>query len=362
MAGGVEVVGDAVPRPGRGRAQRRRRCPRRRRSPRCPAAGCCPGEGDSGSTRSTCGDLHGLADARYAAEVCAAGGHHLLLSGPKGSGKTSLAERTPGILPDLTREEAVELTALHSLAGALEPGDDMLTRPPYAAPHHDASKAASGGRGAAATCDRGRSAGPIAVSCSWTSSRCSAPTSSTHSASRWRTATSPSPAPTSSQSCPPAASSCSRRTRAHAATTTRTPRPAGAPVASRSPRTTGPGSAGRSPTGSTSPVISSRSRRGPRPVLSSGNDRRGPRPGRGGAAPPGERYAGAGWRLNGQVPGAALRERWPLPAAQQYVDNQLFGGRLSQRGGVRVHRLAWTVADLAASSSRARPRSTSPCG
>lgn len=92
-------------------------------------------------------DLHGLADARYAAEVCAAGGHHLLLSGPKGSGKTSLAERIPGILPDLTREEAVELTALHSLAGALEPGDAMISRPPYAAPHHDASKAALVGGG-----------------------------------------------------------------------------------------------------------------------------------------------------------------------------------------------------------------------
>ena len=92
-------------------------------------------------------DLVGMADARYAAEVAAAGGHHLLLSGPKGSGKTSLAERIPGILPDLTREEAVELTALHSLAGALEPGDGMIARPPYAAPHHDASKAALVGGG-----------------------------------------------------------------------------------------------------------------------------------------------------------------------------------------------------------------------
>jgi len=60
-----------------------------------------------------------------------------------------------------------------------------------------------------------------------------------------------------------------------------------------------------------------------------------------------ERYAGAGWRLNAQVPGAVLRDRWPLTrSAQRLVDNQMFGGRLSQRGGVRVHRLAWTVADL----------------
>ena len=66
-------------------------------------------------------------DAKYAVEVAAAGGHPLLLTGPKGAGKTSLAERIPTILPELTREESLELTAIHSLAGALEPGDGMLT-------------------------------------------------------------------------------------------------------------------------------------------------------------------------------------------------------------------------------------------
>jgi magnesium chelatase family protein len=60
------------------------------------------------------------------------------------------------------------------------------------------------------------------------------------------------------------------------------------------------------------------------------------------------RYADAGWRLNGQAPGAALRERWPLPpAGQQLVEGEVVAGRLTRRGGVRVHRLAWTVADLA---------------
>ena len=92
-------------------------------------------------------DLDGVPDVKYALEVAAAGGHHLLLTGPKGSGKTSLAERLPGILPDLTAEEALELTAIHSLAGALEPGDDLIVRPPYFAPHHDASKASLLGGG-----------------------------------------------------------------------------------------------------------------------------------------------------------------------------------------------------------------------
>jgi magnesium chelatase family protein len=63
----------------------------------------------------------------------------------------------------------------------------------------------------------------------------------------------------------------------------------------------------------------------------------------------GERYAERSWRLNAHAPGPLLREHWPLaPAGQQLVDTELFSGRLSSRGAVRVHRLAWTVADLAA--------------
>ena len=92
-------------------------------------------------------DLKGVADVKYALEVAAAGGHHLMLSGPKGSGKTSLAERLPSLLPDLSVEEALEITALHSLAGALEPGDELIRRPPFFAPHHDASKASLLGGG-----------------------------------------------------------------------------------------------------------------------------------------------------------------------------------------------------------------------
>ena len=95
-------------------------------------------------------DLLGMEDVRFAVEVAAAGGHHLLLSGPKGSGKTSVAERLPGLLPDLTRSESLELTAVHSLAGILDPSAGMVVRPPFSAPHHDASKASiiGGGSGA----------------------------------------------------------------------------------------------------------------------------------------------------------------------------------------------------------------------
>lgn len=61
------------------------------------------------------------------------------------------------------------------------------------------------------------------------------------------------------------------------------------------------------------------------------------------------RYAGLGWRLNAQAPGHLLREEWALPVAgQRMVDDEVYGGRLTRRGAVRVHRLAWTLADLAA--------------
>ena len=101
----------------------------------------------SASTTSTSPTCPGMADARYAVEVAAAGGHHLMLSGPKGAGKTTLAERIPGLLPDLTLEESLELTAIYSLSGGLPPGQTMLTRPPFRAPHHSAITASLLGGG-----------------------------------------------------------------------------------------------------------------------------------------------------------------------------------------------------------------------
>ncbi|HSR25622.1 MAG TPA: YifB family Mg chelatase-like AAA ATPase, partial [Candidatus Eisenbacteria bacterium] len=92
-------------------------------------------------------DVVGMADARFAVEVAAAGAHHLMLSGPKGAGKTTLAERIPGLLPDLTLEESLELSAIYSLAGCLPSGQTMITRPPFRAPHHSASKASMLGGG-----------------------------------------------------------------------------------------------------------------------------------------------------------------------------------------------------------------------
>ncbi|MEU1370362.1 YifB family Mg chelatase-like AAA ATPase [Streptomyces sp. NPDC005803] len=107
-----------------------------------PGAGMGTGiaRGSQGDgNRPDLADVAGQERPRKALEVAAAGGHHLLLSGPPGAGKTMLAERLPAILPPLTRQESLEVTAVHSVAGILPPGEPLVARPPYCAPHHSAT-------------------------------------------------------------------------------------------------------------------------------------------------------------------------------------------------------------------------------
>jgi magnesium chelatase family protein len=92
-------------------------------------------------------DVRGQERARRALELAAAGGHNLLLGGPPGTGKTMLARRLPGVLPPLTRDEALEVTRIHSVAGLLPPGRPLVTAPPFRAPHHTASAPAIVGGG-----------------------------------------------------------------------------------------------------------------------------------------------------------------------------------------------------------------------
>lgn len=84
-------------------------------------------------------ELAGQARARRALEVCAAGAHHLYLLGPPGAGKTMLAERLPGLLPPLDPAAALEVSAVHSVAGILPPDRPLVTDPPFCAPHHSAT-------------------------------------------------------------------------------------------------------------------------------------------------------------------------------------------------------------------------------
>jgi magnesium chelatase family protein len=92
-------------------------------------------------------DVDGQPLARRALEIAAAGGHHLLLSGPPGCGKTMLARRLPGLLPELDVEAAIEVTTIHSVAGLIAPGGGLVRTRPFRAPHHTISDAALVGGG-----------------------------------------------------------------------------------------------------------------------------------------------------------------------------------------------------------------------
>ncbi len=93
-------------------------------------------------------EIAGQRVARRALEIAAAGGHHTLLVGPPGAGKTMLARRLPTILPPLTRAEAIEVTKVHSIAGALPASAGLVEIPPFRAPHHGISAPGLVGGGA----------------------------------------------------------------------------------------------------------------------------------------------------------------------------------------------------------------------
>lgn len=92
-------------------------------------------------------DVHGQYMARRAAEIAAAGFHHLLLIGSPGAGKTMIARRIPGILPSLSMEESMEISAVYSVAGKLDSGQPFITQRPFLNPHHTISEQAMVGGG-----------------------------------------------------------------------------------------------------------------------------------------------------------------------------------------------------------------------
>ena len=293
-------------------------------------------------------DLIGMADARYAAEVAAAGGHHLLLEGPKGSGKTTLAERIPTILPDLDAEESLELTAIHSLAGVLDPSHGMLRRPPYAAPHHDASKASivGGGSGQVRPGELSRSHCGVLLLDEFPLFRADViealrePLENGEITvaraeelvtlpARGMVVLAANPCPCGEFRAHAGANRCSCRD-----TVRRDYRR----------KVTGPVTDRIDITRQVDPVRP-HERRDPLAVRETSADVRV----RVTAARrrQAERYRGCTWRLNSQVPGAALRERWPLAEdGQGILDKALYDAAVTSRGAVRVHRLAWTVLDL----------------
>lgn len=292
-------------------------------------------------------DLDGMLEARYAVEVAAAGGHHLLMNGPKGCGKTSLAERVPGILPDLEPEEALELTALRSLAGTLDATAGLVRRPPYCAPHHDASKASlvGGGTGRVQPGQISLSHGgvlfldefPLFHTDVIDALREPLESGDVTIARGDEAITLPARAMVllAANPCP-----CGNF---HANVTKDVCRCTPRERSIYQSRVRGPMFDRIDIVRELEP-IKPHDRTFVRPE-SSAVVRARVREARERQA---VRFAGTRWRLNAQVPGATLRERWPLPdPAEHLLDTAIYKGTLTRRGVVRVHRLSLTVADLA---------------
>jgi magnesium chelatase family protein len=292
-------------------------------------------------------DVVGQTSARTAIEVAAAGGHHLMLSGPPGAGKTMLAERLPAVLPPLTRVEALEVTAIHSVAGLLPPGKSMIDTAPYCAPHHSATMQSlvGGGPGVARpgavslshrgvlfldeapefgsqTLDALRQpleAGHVVIARSAGVVRLPA---------RFMMVLAANPCPCGQYralggecDCSPAAV---RRYQARLSgpLLDRVDLRVEVDAVTRNELT------GYGPRGESTQVVAER--------VHAARERAG------------ARLTDTPWRTNSEVPGHALRTRWPAaPGALDEAEMDLERGFLTARGLDRVLRVAWTVADLA---------------
>jgi magnesium chelatase family protein len=293
-------------------------------------------------------DVIGLADARYSLEVAAAGGHHLMLSGPKGAGKTTLAERIPGLLPDLSLEESLELTAIYSLSGGLPPGQTLLTRPPFRAPHHSASRTSllGGGSGRVRPGEVSRAhlgtlfldEFPLFGADIVESLRQPLESGDVTIARGEQSATFPARTMVviASNPCPCGDYHPSRRDSRCVCTEVRRReyrKKLSGPVVDRVDITRHvepvPPHEARDPLARPEPSAPIRER------VTHARKRQA------------ERYAGSPWRLNADVPGPELLADHPLTAAAtRMLEEKIYAGGLTMRGGTRVHRLAWSVADL----------------
>jgi magnesium chelatase family protein len=294
-------------------------------------------------------EVAGQPTGRLAMELAAAGGHHVLMLGPPGAGKTMLAERLPGLLPPLSEEQALEVTAVHSVAGALPSEAPLLRTPPFRNPHHSASLAAivgGGSRwlrpGAASLAHRGvlfldeapefqprvldalrqpLESGVIEIARASGAAQFPA---------RFTLVLAANPCPCGKSGTPRGDAICTCQPRMRLAYRQRLSGPLLDRVDVRvrlEPPTRLSLSADAADSESTS-VVAARVAQA--------------------RAAATKRLAATPWRTMADVPGPQLRARWDLPrAVKRASDDQFELGHLSARGVDRVLRTAWTLADLA---------------
>jgi magnesium chelatase family protein len=292
-------------------------------------------------------DVIGQPVARRAAEICAAGGHHLLLQGPPGVGKTMLAERLPTILPRLELPAALEVSSIHSVAGRLPPDQPLMIEPPFCAPHHTATKAAivGGGSGiirpgAASLAHHGclfldeapefdrdvldalrqpLESGQVSIARSGLTATFPA---------RFTLILAANPCPCARSSSTGSACTCTPLVRRRYLA-----RLSG-PLLDRVDVKVELLPVGRAE------LLSDRQLAEPSAVVAERVAEARQRAAR--------RLGGTRWRLNAQIPGAELRRSFrPVPGALSPVERAMDLGEISARGVDRIVRMSWTLADLA---------------
>ncbi|MEH3033229.1 MAG: YifB family Mg chelatase-like AAA ATPase [Aeromicrobium erythreum] len=291
-------------------------------------------------------DVAGQEDARIAVLVAAAGGHHLLMTGPPGVGKTMLAQRLPGLLPPLPRDQALEVSAVHSLAGVLAPDAPLVQRAPFVDPHHTASAVAIVGGGS-----RGIRPGALSIAHRGVLFLDEAPEFASNVLDALRqplesgqvvvsrsaqTAVFPAAFQLvlAANPCPCGRGGTTGEACECTPTTVRRYRDRiSGPIRDRI-------DLHRTVTAPTRPELAHALGTG-RPSAALREDVARAR------ARQAARLAGTPWRVNADVPGVELRKRWPVTDdGRTLVEARLRGRHLSPRSADRVLRVAWTVADL----------------